>query len=87
MLYVTPSREDLQLGLVDHHSKTLIGVYSSPPHQQIILVPSKSVPTLGVSPHQGDIHTGMGGGAVGGGFVYGYEKYTVCNKEDMVMDQ
>ena len=25
-----------------------------------------SVPTLGVSPHQGDRHSGMGGGAVGG---------------------
>ena len=40
--------------------------YSSPPLQRTLLVPSKSVPTLGVSPHQGDIHSGMGGAAVGG---------------------
>ena len=51
-----------------------------------------SVPTLRVSPHQGDRHSGMGVGGVVERFGYGYEKCSVhvqciCKKEDMVMDQ
>ena len=55
----------------------ILFIYSSPPLQRTLLYPSKSVPTLRVSPQQGDRHSGMDGGGGGGASFMGM-KNALC---------